>query len=104
MKKSKLSKINNKYRKFYKSESIFKEWLDKNIHRFNNKPIRNAKNRFYFDGISKAISLYIDFCLPEAMLSFNDPKTQENYDHYTIQYIGNVKFSHTRGFYDALFI
>jgi len=101
MKKSKLPKSTSKYRKFYKSESIFVEWLGKNIHRFNNKPISNGKGGFYFDGITQAISLLIDFSTPEAILSFDDLKTQQNYDYHTIQYIGDLKFNPLKGFYDA---
>jgi len=70
MKKSKLSKIKNKYRVFHKAESIFRKWLFQNINRFNNKPISNRKGGFYFEGITRAINLEIDFVQPEAMLSF----------------------------------
>ncbi len=90
-----------KNKTFYKSESIFKEWLYENINRFNNKPIPDGKGRFYFDGITKAISLNIDFCQPEAMLSFDDIDTDKNYDHYSIQYIGDEKYNPAKGFYDG---
>lgn len=101
MKKSKLSKKTKQYRLFYKSKSIFREWLQENISRFPYKPITNGKGGFYFEGISKAISLYIDFSQPEAELHFNHPLTNENYDLYTIQYIGQLKHHLQYGFYDA---
>ena len=101
MKKSELSKVSKKYRVFYKSESIFREWLDQNISRFNYKPIPNGKGGFYFKGITKNISLYIAFQYPEAMLSFCNIETKENYDYYSIQYIGDEKHNPSKGFYDA---
>ena len=83
------------------SEIIFRKWLYENIDRFNNKPIPNSKGGFYFEGITKAISLHIDFRQPEAELSFNDIETNENYDYYAIQYIGREKYNPSKGFYDA---
>jgi len=80
---------------------IFRQWLHENIHRFNNKPISNKKGGFYFDGITKAISLIIDFYQLEASLSFNDIHTGENYDYAYIQYIGKLKLDPIKGFYDA---
>jgi len=101
MKKNKLSKIYKKYRIFHKSESIFRKWLYENLDRFNNKPIPNAKGGFYFKGITKAISLHMNFRQPEAELSFNNIVTGENHDYYSIQYIGNEKYNPSKGFYDA---
>lgn len=83
------------------SKSIFEQWLSENIHRFNNKPIPNKKGGFYFEGITKAISLIMDFYQPEAMLNYNDIDTGENYDFGYIQYIGELKFDPIKGFYDA---
>jgi len=102
MKKNKLSQ-RNKYNRHFPlvSESIFNKWLDENIDRFNNKPMLNRNGSFYFVGITKAISLHMDFRQPEAMLSFDDIKTDENYDYYTIEYIGRKKYNPTKGFYDA---
>ena len=41
---------------------------------------------FSFEGVTKAISLIIDFNLPEAMLSFDDIESHQNYDFYSIEY------------------
>jgi len=84
-----------------KSKSIFRNWLDKNIHRFTHKPVQNQDGSFYFYGITKAITLIFDFRQPEAMLSFNDIDTNQNYDYYAIQYIGNLQYHPLKGFYDA---
>ena len=101
MKKNKLSKLRHKPRVFHKAESIFRKWLFQNINRFNNKPISNTKGGFYFEGITKAINLEIDFTQPEAMLSFNNISTNELYDYFTIEYIGDEKYYPLKGFYDA---
>jgi len=102
MKKNKLLKSNKKNRIFpLTSEIIFRKWLHENINRFNNKPIPNGKGGYYFRGITKAINLNMDFSQPEAELSFDDIETNENYDYYTIEYIGNKKYNPTKGFYDA---
>ena len=83
------------------SKSIFKQWLSENIHRFNNKPIHNKKGEFYFEGITKAISLIMDFDRLEAMLNYTDIDTGENYDFGYMQYIGELEFDPIKGFYDA---
>lgn len=101
IKKNNLSKRNKKYRTFHKSESIFRKWLLENIDRFNNKPIPNGKGEFYFKGITKAISLKVDFSQPEAMLWFKNLDTDEIYDLYSIQYIGAEKYDSIKEFYDA---
>jgi len=90
---------NNKL--IYKSEPIFRKWLQENIHHFNYKPVLNAKEEFTFDGVTEAVSLSINFSRPEAELSFNDINSNENYDYYTIQYIGNEQYNEAKGFYDA---
>jgi hypothetical protein len=97
MKKNKIKKK----RIFHKSESIFRKWLYENINRFNNKPIPNGEGGFYFEGITKAINLIINYRIQEAMLSFEDRDTKENYDYHSIQYIGNEKYDPLKGFYDA---
>ena len=101
MKKYKLSKKTKKYKFFYKSESIFRKWLQENINRFNYKPMRNNHGGYYFEGITKAISLSIEFSQPEAELHFNNPINDENYDLCSIQYIGHMKYHPLHGFYDA---
>jgi len=101
MKKNKLSKRNKRYRTFPRSQSIFIKWLLENINRFNHKPIPNGKGGFYFNGITKAISLVIDFHQPDAMLVFDDIATEELYDLYSIQWIGKEKYHPIKGFYDA---
>jgi len=104
MKKKKLSKLNKKYRFFHKSETIFRKWLYENINRFNNKPTPNGRGGYYFKGITKAITLHIDFRLPDAYLSFSDINENDEdnlYDFYSIQWIGNQKYHSTKGFYDA---
>lgn len=102
MKKDKLSKRNKGNRVFPSaSELIFKKWLDENSNKFNHKPISRTKGGFYFKGITKAITLHIDFRQPEAMLRFEDVKTNETYDYYAIEYIGNEKSHPDKGFYDA---
>jgi len=102
MKKNKLPKRNKKNRIFpFTSEIIFRKWLYKNINRFNNKPIPDGKGGFYFNGVTKSISLIIDFRQPEAMLSFDEIDTEINYDYHSIQYIGDKKYNSIKGFYDA---
>jgi len=102
IKKNKLSKRNKSNKIFpLTSEIIFRKWLYENIDRFNNKPFPNSKGGFYFKGITKAISLHIDFLQPEAELSFNDINTNENYDYNAIEYIGREKYNPAKGFYDA---
>jgi len=97
-----LSKRNKRNRVFpLASELIFTKWLYENINRFNHKPITNGKRGFYFKGITRAISLHIDFRQPEAMLSFDDIDTNEYFDDYSIQYIGAQRYDPVKGFYDA---
>jgi len=103
MKKNQLYKRNKRDRVFpLTSELIFRKWLYENISKFNNKPIPQSKGGFYFKGITKAITLHLDFRQPEAaMLRFDDIKTGKNYDYYAIQYIGNEKYNPDKGYYDA---
>lgn len=85
----------------HKSELIFEKWLSANMDRFNNKPTTNGKGGFYFEGITQAINLYIDFGQPEAMLHLDNIETKENYDLCSIQWIGKVEHDPLKGFYDA---
>jgi len=71
---------------------IFMRWLKENITRFKHKPITNEKGGFYFEGITKAISLHIEFYQPEAILYFNNLSTQETFEYFSIQYIGSLKY------------
>ena len=102
MKKNKFKKRNKNNKTFpLVSELIFRKWLSENINRFNHKPILTSNGEFYFNGITKAISLNIDFRNPEAMLRFDNIATEENYDYYSIHYIGNKKYNPSKGFYDS---
>ena len=86
---------------FSKSKIIFEKWLKNNYDNFRYKPIPNDFGGYYFDGIIKNISLIIDYRQPEAMLSFDDIKKNKNYDYHSIQYIGDLQYNPTRGYYDA---
>jgi len=83
------------------NKKIFYKWLEENIDRFHHKPIKNADGSFYFVGITKAIRLFVDFAQPEAMLLFDDMQTKENYEIYTINYIGKYRYNAKYGHYDA---
>jgi hypothetical protein len=78
---------------------IFRKWLKENIVKFNYKPIPNTKGGFYFDGITKAISLNLEFYQPEAMVYFNNIATNETFEYFSIQYIGSLKYDSNKGFY-----
>jgi len=84
-----------------KNQVLFEKWLNENIHKFHYKPILTKNNDYYFNGITKAIKLEIDYRQPEAMLSFSDLDTEEIYDYHTIEYIGSFKYDNIKGFYDA---
>jgi len=101
MKKYTLSKRNKAYRVRVNTEPIFYAWLNENIQRFPFKPILITHGLFYFEGITKAIKLHIDFSQPEAELHFCNPEEGENYDLYSIEYIGYLKHHPLYGFYDA---
>ena len=79
---------------------IFRKWLKENITRFTHRPIPNGTGGFYFEGITKAISLNIEFYQPEAMLYFNNIETNETFEYFSIQYIGSLKYDSKKGFYD----
>ena len=84
-----------------KSKLIFNEWLNENANRFTYKPNEDGKNGFKFQDIIDGITLIMDFSLPEAMLEFDNVIDGENYDYYSIQYIGKAKFDHAKGWYDS---
>ena len=78
---------------------LFKKWLKKNSHRFNYRPYAvNSMGRLYhFEGISKHVTLVMNYRLPEAMLFHH--KTCCNHD--VIQYIGYEKYDPKQGYYDS---
>lgn len=83
------------------AKTIFYDWLEKNKDKFHHKLIDNGKDSFYFSGITKAITLCMEFSQPEAMLLFDDLETGENYDIFSIQYIGEYRYDAKYGHYDA---
>jgi hypothetical protein len=83
------------------TKTIFYRWLEKNLARFQYKPIVNGDDSFTFLGITSAITLHIEFSQPEVMLSFDDVETKENYDIFSIQYIGKYSYDAKLGHYDA---
>lgn len=94
-----------KYKKFHPSESMFYAWLDKNIDRFNNKPIAIGSHDFRLDGIIKNIILHLDFyndevMTPEALFSISD-ENDMHYDLIDIEYIGEEQYHPLKGYYDA---
>ena len=100
------NKRNLGYWRFQESEGLFLEWMKKNIYRFNYKPIRQADGRYYFEGVIKNISLYVD-TLPEASLSLCYLGEHEIYgddtcfDLITIEYVLIESFNPQKGYYDA---
>ena len=100
------NKRNLGYWRFEKSRKIFLEWMEKNIHRFNYKPIIQPDGSYIFEGIIKNVMLYVD-TLPEAMLSLDYLEYYELYkddvcfDLITIEYVLIESFNPQKGYYDA---
>lgn len=87
---------------FFKSEVIFREWLDNNIERFEHKPVKLKSNLYYFEGITKKILLVLWFELPEAGLWIQHKKNNKLYDDFiSIEYIGCESFLPQKGYFDA---
>ena len=80
-----------------KVKKLFRQWLKDNMHRFNYKPYakNSVCNEYYFEGITKHVTLVIDYRLPEAMMYHG------NCDHDVIQYVGYEKYDPKKGYYDA---
>jgi hypothetical protein len=78
---------------------IFRRWLKNNIDRFNYKPyaVNSMCDKYYFEGITKHVTLVLDYRLPEAMLYHH----KECCNHDVIQYIGYEKYDPKKGYYDA---
>jgi len=102
--KKSVIKFSRETKSFDKSEGIFNQWLKENIHRFNIKPIKNSENTYFFDGVIKNVSLYLNWT-PEAIFSFYSfvPNIYGDtyFDQMPIDYIGYEKYSPQKGFYDA---
>jgi len=87
------------YMRTSKVKKIFRKWLKNNIDRFNYKPyaVNSMCDRYYFEGITKHVTLVLDYRLPEAMLYHH----KECCNHDVIQYIGYEKYDPKKGYYDA---
>jgi len=78
---------------------LFKKWLKENLHRFNYKPyaVNSMCEQYHFEGITKHVTLVMDFRLPEAMMYHHESACT----HDVIQYIGEEKYDPQKGYYDA---
>ena len=81
-----------------KIRKLFRKWLKENIDRFNYKPyvVNSMCERYYFEGITKHVTLVIDYRFPEAMIYHH----KECCTHDVIQYIGYEKYDPQKGYYD----
>ena len=90
---------------FYKFKSIFKEWLDNNIERFNYRPIATTDGEYIFEGIINNITFGISEY--EAYLTYGYEggttydKNETIFDIYYIAYIGDEKYHPQKGHYDG---
>ncbi len=85
-------------------KKIFRQWLKENIHRFNHRPyaVNSVHNEYYFEGISKNVTLVMNYNLPEAMIYHKDPQhPNECCNHEVIEYIGDEQYDRQRGYYDS---
>jgi len=83
-------------------EAIFNDWLSKNIDRFNVKPKQKEDKVvgfFCFEGVIENITLLVTFEPLEAMLLFD--YCDDNFDIYSIAYIGDECFDSAKGYYDG---
>ena len=94
-----LLKQKRAFKTFYKGESIIKNWMKENLHRFKIKPIVKPTGGYTFEGIIENIQLSFYDYNAEAMIHFYHEG--ENYDHMVINYIGDESFHPQKGFYDA---
>ncbi len=78
---------------------IFRKWLKDNSHRFNHKPyaVNSMCKQYHFEGITKHVTLVMDYRLPEAMIYHH----KECCNHDVIQYIGYEKYDPQKGYYDS---
>jgi len=83
---------------FYKFEIYFRDWLEKNLDRFNYKPKKIDNNCYYFEGITKKIVLMLSFPISEAGLwvRFEDLE-----DYIPILYVYCESFLPQRGYFDC---
>ena len=86
------------YMRATKVKKLFREWLKENMHRFKYKPYpkNSVCNEYYFEGISKNITLVMNYRIPEAMVYH----CKDCCDHDVIQYIGYEKHDPQKGYYD----
>ena len=82
-----------------KVKKIFRKWLKENMHCFKYTPYpkNSVCNEYHFRGISKRITLVMDYRIPEAMVYH----CKNCCDHDVIQYIGYEKYDSKRGYYDS---
>lgn len=81
-----------------KVKKIFRQWLKDNMHRFKYKPyaVNSVCNEYHFEGISKNVTLVMDYQMPEAMVYHG----KDCCNHDVIQYIGDEKYDPQMGYYD----
>ena len=87
-----------------KVRRVFRQWLKKNIHRFDFQPYSVNKQHtiFRFKGIITHIELVMDYQRPEAMIFYLNPDNpKRNIDHTVIEYIGLERYDTQKGYYDA---
>lgn len=103
LRKQRIFKVSKKQRlsswKFDKARKIFLEWMNKNIHRFNTKPILQPNGSYVFKGIISNVKLYVNSS-PEAMIYFTHTN-DSFFDMVDIDYITTESYNSQKGFYDA---
>jgi len=95
-----LLKQNRASKKFYKGESIIKNWMIENHSKFNVKPIVDPTGGYTFEGIIENVRVSFNNYNAEAMIDFWDLDEDEHYDQMVINYIGDESFHPQKGFYD----
>ena len=82
----------------------FRKWLEENKHHFNHKPYPKdgVYTEFYFEGISKNISLVMNYHAPEAMIYHRNPlNPEECCNHDVVACLGDEQYDKAKGYYNG---
>jgi len=83
---------------FYRFEIYFRDWLERNLDRFNYKPKKINSSCYYFEGITKKIVLMLSSPISEVGLWI---RFEDLEDYIPISYVYGESFLPQRGYFDC---